>query len=123
MTATYIPGALGESTDDARLYRVRLELGDVDTAAALLQDEEINYYLSVSSNDEDAAAVRAARALLTRYGAQPTRVSLPDGTSADFSARVETWNALIARLDTANTGFRIRRVARPQAVGNGGEYS
>jgi hypothetical protein len=118
MTATYIPGALGESTDDARLYRVRLELGDVDTAAALLQDEEINYYLSVSSNDEDAA-----RALLTRYGAQPTRVSLPDGTSADFSARVETWNALIARLDTANTGFRIRRVARPQAVGNGGEYS
>jgi hypothetical protein len=116
--ATYDPSSLSTSA----LYRVRFYIGDTDTDAALLQDEEITWALSESGDDVNAALVLLARALLVKYGAQPARVSLPDGTSADFSARVATWEGLIARLDTANTGMRIRRVARPQAV-SGGEYS
>jgi hypothetical protein len=123
MTATYVLANLGADTAAGRLYRTRLAIGDTDTAAALLQDEEINYYLSVTGDDVDAAAVKSAHFLLVKYGAQPKSVHLPDGTSADFSDRVAVWRELIARLDTANNGMRIRRMARPQAVGGGGEYS
>jgi hypothetical protein len=122
MTATYVLADLGADTAAGRLYRTRLTIGDTDTAAALLQDEEINYYLTVSGSDVDAAAVKSAQALLAKHGAQPKSVRLPDGTSADFSDRVQVWKDLIARLDTGNTGMRLRKVARPQALG-GSEYT
>lgn len=115
MTATYDASSLAVSA----LYRVRFRIGDTDTDAPLLQDEEITYLLT--GNGEDATVVEVARALLTRYGAQPKSVRLPDGTSADFSDRVTIWNDLIARLDTG-AGLRIRRLSRPQAVG-GSEYT
>ena len=122
MTATYVLANLAADSAAGRLYRVRLTIGDTDTAAALLQDEEIAYFLSTSGNDENAAAVTSAYALLSKYGAQPKSVRLPDGTSADFSDRVAVWQGLITRLDTANTGMRLRRMARPQAL-DGGEYT
>ena len=122
MTATYVLAHLGLDTAVGRLYRVRLTLGDTDTAAALLQDEELNLFLSQTGNDEAAAAVKGARTLLAMYGAQPKSVRLPDGTSADFSDRVSVWRELIANNDTANSGIRLRRLAGPQAVG-GSEYT
>jgi hypothetical protein len=116
--ATYDPSGLATSA----LYRVRFHIGDTDTDAALLGDDEINYILGVNGDDVEVSIVALARSLLMRYGTQPKSVRLPDGTSADFSDRVAIWNDLIARLDTASTGLRIRRIARPQAVG-GGEYT
>jgi hypothetical protein len=116
VTATYYADQLATSS----LFRLRFRIGDTDTDAPLLQDEEITYVLADTSG-EDAALVELARSLLTRYGAQPKSVRLPDGTSADFSDRVTIWSDLIARLDTG-AGLRIRRLARPQAVG-GSEYT
>lgn len=123
MTATYVLTDLPLATDAGRLARVRLAIGDTDTTAALLQDEEISHFLTLAGNDEDGAAVKSAYVLLVKYGAQPKSVRLPDGTSADFSDRVTVWRDLIARLDTANNGMRIRRLGRPQALGGGGEYT
>lgn len=50
----YDPSALATSAKD----RVRLEIGDTDAAAALLQDEEIEHNLSEEGNDELRAAAR-----------------------------------------------------------------
>jgi hypothetical protein len=116
MTATYFAPELSTSA----LFRLRFRIGDTDVDAPLLQDEEIEWAIDETSG-EDAALVYLARTLLTRYGAQPKSVRLPDGTSADFSDRVTIWSDLIARLDTG-AGLRIRRLARPQAVG-GSEYT
>lgn len=116
MTATFDP-ALGNA-----ISRVRFNLGDTSVANAMLQDETINYFLVSQSMSEGDATAALARGLLVQYGAQPTSVRLPDGTSADFSERVKQWQAVVAQYDTTNTGLRIRRMARPQALG-GGEYT
>lgn len=122
MTATYTLADLGANSAAGRLCRVRFTIGDTNSAAALLQDEEINYLLGTVGNDEQAAAAEAAHRLLAKYGAQPKSVRLPDGTSADFSDRVQVWKDLVARLDAANSGIRLRKMARPQAL-SGGEYT
>jgi hypothetical protein len=62
MTWSYDPTQLGES----QVYQVRLKIGDTDTSAQQLQDEEIQYWLD-SEVSVDAAAYQAALALAGKY--------------------------------------------------------
>ena len=98
--------------------RVRFRLGDVDVNNALLSDQEIAAALSLKGS-EDAATLYLANGLLAQFAHQPTRVSA-DGTVFNFSERLNIWRGLVAELGRA-TGFRIRRMARPQLLNGGTE--
>jgi hypothetical protein len=101
--------------------RIRFRLGDNDVAQALVSDEEIAAILSLKGS-EDAACLALAKHLLARYGREPVKVTM-DGTTIDFSARVEVWRELVADLEGQNSGgLRVRRVARPQSI-TSGEYT
>lgn len=60
MTATYSPVA-------TVLDEVRLEIGDTDITDAMLQDEEIEHYLTLESNAVLAASARAAAAIAGKF--------------------------------------------------------
>jgi len=98
--------------------RIRFRLGDVDVNRALLSDQEIAAVLTLKGG-EDAALIYLAKGLLSQFAHQPTRVSA-DGTVFDFSERIGVWRELVAELGVS-TGYRIRRMARPQLINGGAE--
>lgn len=67
MTVSYNLPILATSQKDV----VRLIIGDTDVCNALLQDEEINYFLSQRPNTYGAAA-ECCRSLATRFASQAT---------------------------------------------------
>ena len=52
--------------------QVRLKLGDTDTDLQLLQDEEIDFFLTESGDAVVPATIAAARAVLGKYSARPS---------------------------------------------------
>lgn len=116
MAATY------SSSLSAAKDVIRFRLGDTDTTAALLSDEEIAAVVILKGDSEDAACLYLAKGLLARYGREPVRVT-QDGQTLDFSGRIGVWQELVADLARESTGgIRIRRMARPQSIATPGEY-
>ena len=116
MTATYV-NTLLTARD-----RLRFQLGDTDTADALLADEEIAAAVTIKTT-EDAALVYLAKGLLRRYARLPVKITA-DGASIDWGERVAAWREIIADAETAeSTGLRVRRLARPQEIADQGEYT
>lgn len=116
MTVTY-NGGLTLARD-----RLRFQLGDTDTSNALLTDEEIAGAVTLQST-EDAALLYLAKGLLRRWAREPVRVSA-DGTTFDWSGRLEVWREIIADAASVSTGgLRIRKLSRPQLIDDQGEYS
>ena len=70
---TYDPDDLQTDSDEGRLARTRLHLGDTFEERPLMGDAEIEYFLSESGNNEKLAAAQAAETLANRYAGMPTR--------------------------------------------------
>ena len=92
MSATFDP-TLPSARD-----RLRLLLGDYDTANALRDDE--TYDGAIAAYGEPGAAAYLADGLAAEYAQYPVTTSA-DGTSLDFSERVKTWQALAATMRTS----------------------
>lgn len=86
---------------------VRAMLGDTDVAAPLLSDPHILAVLGVEGSVAAAAAFLAEE-LAARFAAQPVRVT-GEGTTIDYTGRIEGWQRLALRL----------RAAVPTADGGG----
>jgi hypothetical protein len=87
-----------------------------------LSDNEIAAAITLKT-DEDAALLYLAKALLARWGRAPIKVTA-DGTTLDFSERVNVWREIVAEAgQSATGGLRIRRLARPQKIDGQGEYT
>lgn len=64
---TYDPTLLSDDTAIGRRYVVRLALGDTETADQILQDEEIDWYLSANTDSVYLSTIGALRALIAKY--------------------------------------------------------
>lgn len=64
---SYDPTNLDDSTDSGRLNVVRLLVGDTDTLDQQVQNEEIEFSLTVSSNNVYGAGAWVARYLSAKY--------------------------------------------------------
>jgi hypothetical protein len=85
------------STD---LDKVRLRIGDTDSTDQLLSDDEVNYFISIHSDlDVAAAACCEAIAALFARGYNFTT----DGQSFNRSERVQHYMDLADRLDPSNS--------------------
>lgn len=62
MTFTYSSTSIGTA-----LAKVRLQIGDTDSTDPLFTDEEINYHLSVHSDDVIPTAIALCDVLATRF--------------------------------------------------------
>lgn len=89
MTWTYDP-SLAAGRDKVRFY-----LGDTDSAAALMTDEEIAAMLALAGSEIEAAA-RCADSLAARY-ARRTSVSI-DGFSVSGADKARAFRELAASL-------------------------
>lgn len=107
MTFTY--NAASITTD---LAKVRLMIGDKDSADPLLQDEEINYFLSLNADPTRAAAL-AARAIAGNFSKLADKSV--ESVSVKYSQKAEGYFKLANHLESqsALTG----RMAGPSATG------
>lgn len=92
MTWSY-SGNPASSTKDA----VRFLIGDTDTNDQQVSDEEIAYLLGLTSDDPNAAAVRAARALASKYAKYPSAKTVGD-LSITYGERAKVFTDLAASL-------------------------
>lgn len=70
MTFTYTPGQLEADSAEGRSTRVRFAIGDTFEEGHLSENEEIDYALAVSSNDEAKAAALIADSIAARFEAE-----------------------------------------------------
>jgi hypothetical protein len=77
--------------------KVRFLVPDNDSASYELTDEEIDYLLGQSGNDEKLAAVKACKWLARKYAKTPTFSA--DGLSVSGNARAETYAKRAAELE------------------------
>ncbi len=92
MTWSYDNTVLTTSDKDA----VRLIIGDTDTGDQLLQNEEINYYITKHGSVVRAAS-ESARAVAAKYARLMSRSI--GGLQADFSAKYRQYLELADNLD------------------------
>jgi hypothetical protein len=92
MAWSYDNTALATSDKDA----VRLIIGDTDTNDQLLQNEEINYYITLHGSVTRAAS-ESARAVAAKYARAMSRSI--GGLQADFSAKYRQYLELADNLD------------------------
>lgn len=93
MTWSYSPAALASSSKD----RVRLLIGDTDSAAPQLQDEEIAF-LVTQRGSEYLAGADACRRLAAKYARQVDTTNLSLSVSA--SQRAAAYKELAEQLET-----------------------
>ena len=111
--ATFDEG-LGDAVSRARrlVGDTRLFQRGADTVA-LVNDATYRYWLDEREYSEEETAIEVARDLLARYIHEPTSATLPDGTSANFSARLAAWQAFIDEMaGNAGPAIRLRRFRR-----------
>lgn len=92
MTFSYNPAQLSTS----KLYQVRLMIGDT-TSPGALQDEEINYFLTVRPSLYGAAAL-CCRQIADSASGQ-TDQNLPAGIAFKFSQKAKAYAARAADLE------------------------
>jgi hypothetical protein len=82
------------------LYQVRLLCGDTDITDQLLQDEEINYLLSVFSTYE--AAAQACDAIAAKFSRQADQTTGDISTSYSQRAKMYSERAIQLRNQSQN---------------------
>lgn len=93
---------------------VRFLIGDTDTTDQQMQDEEINYLLTLYGGDVYTAAIVAARSLASKYARFPD-VRIGDYSTSN-SQRFNAYLALAKQLEqTQNVGLIHK--AKPYAGG------
>lgn len=109
MTWTYNPADLSSS-----LAKVRLMIGDTNTNDQLLQDEEINYFLTVNSSPM-SAAVMAARAIASKFA----RLADTDieTASVKYSQKAKGYADLADTLEKQSNSALSGGLAGPSATG------
>lgn len=93
MSWSYDPSQLSTST----LYQVRLEVGDTNESAQLLQDEEISQFLAVEQNTWGAAARCCEVISRTMLRKADVRVGR-GGTDLVYSTAAKQYAAMAATL-------------------------
>lgn len=97
MTATFNP-ALTSTRD-----RLRLELGDTDTSAAVLADETYDALYTLYASEATTTRryqmtiLALARAILAQVAQQPVVVEVSGAIKVDFRARLPLWQSIAAR--------------------------
>ena len=100
MTWTY-DNDPGTATAAQRRDGVRLRVGDTDTNDELKSDEEIAFFLDLSDNDIDGAAIQAAESIAAKFGRQ---VQISQGpVSAGAQSKMQQY------LDIAEAIRKARR--------------
>lgn len=87
MTTTYNPALLSSSN----LYQVRFNLGDTDSSYYELQDEEIDWAISLRGNNWGATSM-CALALASKYSRQ-TSISA-DGVSQSLNQKADAFTKM-----------------------------
>lgn len=97
MTATYDPTDLDTTTASGRLNVVRFLVGDIDVTDAQVQDEEITFWLTQSSDNTYSAAASLASGLASQY-AKLVSTKLDGALSAEYNDLYERYQTLADQL-------------------------
>lgn len=98
MAFTYDQTNLDTETESGRLNVVRLLLGDTDAEDPQLQDEEIQFSLSVTSDNYYSAASKSARYIAAKY-ARLVDTDLNGQLAEKYSQLQEHYANLATTLD------------------------
>lgn len=98
MAWSYDATALGTSTASERLNSVRLFVGDTDTTDQQVQNEEITFALSQTSDNVYSAASFTARLIASKYSRLVT-TELDGQLMAEYSDLAKQYNKLSKDLD------------------------
>ena len=93
MSWTYDATALGTSTASERLNSVRLFVGDTDTTDQQVQNEEITFALSQTSDNVYSAASFTARLIASKYSRLVT-TELDGQLMAEYSDLAKQYSKL-----------------------------
>jgi hypothetical protein len=97
MAWTYDATDLTTATSSGRLNSTRLLVGDTDTSAQQVQDEEINFSLLQTGNNVYNAASFVARFLASKY-TRMVDTQLDGALMASYSDRAKQYNLLAVQL-------------------------
>lgn len=97
MSFTYDETDLDENTSSGRLNIVRLLLGDTNSLDQQLQDEEINFSLSMENDNPHLAASKSARYISAKY-ARLVDVELDGQLREDYSQLRYSYSELAENL-------------------------
>ena len=98
MAWSYNSSDLTPTTDAGRLNIVRLLIGDTNTTDQQMQDAEITFALSQSSNNTYMAASWACRTLVSKFARMVT-TQLDGALSADYSDLMMHYQQLADTLE------------------------
>tara|TARA_R110000737_G_scaffold204632_2_gene223418 strand:- start:680 stop:1087 length:408 start_codon:yes stop_codon:yes gene_type:complete len=104
MTATYDSSNLDPATTTGKINVVRFLLGDTDVSSPEVQDEEITFSLSASSDSVYNGASLCATAISARY-AGSVNLELDGALKADYSDLSSKYSKLATMLQS--TGKRL----------------
>lgn len=93
MSWEYDPSSLATSAKD----RIRLEIGDTDSAAPLLQDEEISWALTKEGSDELRAAARCCEQI-SRFFLRKADVRLGRSLELRYSTMAKQYAEMACEL-------------------------
>jgi len=117
MSWSYDETNLGTDTAAQRLNSVRSLLQDTDTSAQQLQDEEIAFYLSQTSDNVYLATAMAADTLSARYARYGDTSIDNGGISVDFTSVVEGYRILSTQMQKASKTYGAGGIGIPRAGG------
>lgn len=112
---TYTPSDLTTTTTNGRLNSVRILIGDTDSEAAQLQDEEIYFALAQTANAIYGAASFACMMLAAKY-ARMVDTQLDGALEALYSDRLKHYTLLSQQI----TELGKRAGGRGMGVSGGG---
>lgn len=92
MTATFDP-SLPQPLD-----RMRFTVGDINVAAAEVQDETYLALYAANGNDENLAALNVADYLILSYARQPESVEVTGAVKVAFTSRLAALEQIAMRL-------------------------
>jgi hypothetical protein len=113
-TYTATPGTTSDAT---RRDAVRLFVGDTDTLDQQLQDSEISFFLTQSSNDLYLAASIAASTLAAKYGRLVDTVLDDSNIRASYSQRQKNYSELALQMERKAAKFGTKSLGLPDAGG------
>lgn len=86
------------ATAVGRRNQVRLNTGDTDTTRQLLQDEEIDHYLSAAGDVVVRGTIAALRAMLARFWSRPD-IEIVGSVHINWGQLRAKWEALLGRYE------------------------
>lgn len=98
MAWSYDPNNLDNTTAEGRKNTVRLLIGDTDTNDQQLQDEEINYSLSLNNDDIYSSAIWSCRNIAAIYARRVT-TEVDGALKAEYSSLKKHYESLAKTID------------------------